>query len=1697
MDEARDLIAVLKADKERLQAEVDALRDCSFSSETSRVHRAESITVRADKQILTEVDALESSVERSTSNRNVLPTVKSESRSDATSSEDEETTEVVTPNFKHPKGFKELRFRVDKFSGDTKEIDFDVWLDDFLEATNDCGWSNADRAKWFSWFLSGPAKSTWQRTLKSTHKESWEEIVSVYRGQYGVHMDPRTAYQRCNELQYDQFKSVQGLVDSMRDYQRMAPQKLTDTVLESILWNKVPVKLQREVKEITDGSVQELLQRLLKAESIVEERERRAAEGTPRRIRRDPGRITENNQDQHTTGSRSSEPGKCTSKSDVKSRSKAEMGLQSVKCFKCAKLGHVAKDCPEKRQNQPTRRIVLSEDASGSQDPWLLMLTTEMTQQYQPDTDNPCLCAVTMPNDRPLDIKGPTYKAEVSVDGVRIRALLDHGAQVSLVRKELLPKIREKNGWTLDQCHDRNCKLEGQPTGAGGYKLGATAVVRLHVTSTDGERQHQVPCYVLESSKPIWSGELKNCAMVLGTNALEDLGFCIVTNKGSKVKPEGSSECSGPREGGSRSTSTEPCKPEEEPRTQIRIVLEKDLPLGPQQSKVAKIKLSESHKVNQGQAYVVEPHEGMLAERMCDFTEELWVGEASPTLTLTNWGDSPVVIEKDKVIGTIEEVSVITKDDPLWSEPVQLAEAVVRRCHVSGNELATRHKQLKEQLLIGESTNEDKQALLQLLYSHHQVFALSDSELGETDLVEHNIETVDNQPVRVAPRRLPYALRTELEAELTKLMNTGCIEESSSPYASGLVLVRKKDGGLRVCVDYRGLNKKTVPDCYPIPRIDEMIDTIGRQHGKVFTSLDLMKGYHQVKVADDCKSKTAFTCHMGLYQYRRMPFGLTNAPATFQRLMNRLFTGEEWRFVYVYLDDILIVSSDMEEHLGHVGKVLKRLDEAGLRLRPGKCAFAQQEIDYLGYTLSALGVRPNNKKVQAIQEFPRPTSAKAVKSFLGIVNFYRRHVKNMAAIARPLTALTRKDKTTGNTVVFEWNAECEEAFLTLKSMLVTAPVLIPPDLSKEFFLWTDASARGFGAVLEQKDDEGQPHPVAYASRQTNTAESKYAPTELEVAALIFGVEYFEVYLLGHQVTVYTDHQALVSAFISQLKGQTKELLARWYLRLSRFIPLMKLEYKPGRANVVADGLSRAPVEDSGTVRVIVDQDPVLAKVQREQRQDGELNDLIQYLETKVLPEDEVRRQKVLVSAQQGYYIVDGILYFESAEVPDRRRLVVPTHLRQRIVEEHHDPIFAGHFSEKKLLGKLKRMYYWQGMRQDTHQKCTSCVVCASVQGQERRVKPPLKSIQVGGPFECIGMDFKQMDVSHSGNRYALVFQDYLTKWPEVYAVPDRTAPTVAKCLADVIWKHGAPLKIIHDRAAEFLSDVVQETATVLGITQLPTSGGHPQTDGLVERMNRTLKQMLAKVVKKGGKDWDDMLGLVLFAYRTAPQASSGETPFSLVYGRDARVPTSLDFYQPVSSLPVLETDYAKELFAETKRARQLAKQCIGRAQKAQKHQYDKHSTIPAIIEGDLVMLRVEPKFKLDRTYRGPYRVTGVTPTNVLIRPMNDPNGEILDVSIQRVSKCKEQLSTSTPWMGHGRGRRRRQIKKAVVIQPVDDTSIASNKNSVVNTPEETRTRSGRRVRQPSRFRDDDCPRVSLINRGEVVRHQMERSGDIT
>lgn len=318
--------------------------------------------------------------------------------------------------------------------------------------------------------------------------------------------------------------------------------------------------------------------------------------------------------------------------------------------------------------------------------------------------------------------------------------------------------------------------------------------------------------------------------------------------------------------------------------------------------------------------------------------------------------------------------------------------------------------------------------------------------------------------------------------------------------------------------------------------------------------------------------------------------------------------------------------------------------------------------------------------------------------------------------------------------------------------------------SKEFFLWTDASGLGFGALLEQEGEDGLRHPVAYVSRQTNAAEAKYAPTELEVAALVYAVNHFEVYLLGNDFTMYTDHQALVSAFIPHMKSQVKGLLAHWYLRLSRFLLKMKLQYKPGVANKVADALSRAtlPGTSSGESQSMVLQvsqlelEPsqvMLRQVQEQQRQDPELVRLTEYLTVRKLSDDQQEAQVIMNLAKKGYFVVDGVLYYEGGDAPSRRRLVVPRHLREQVISEHHDTAYTGHFSVKKMTQRIT--YYWSGMQGDIHKKCAACVTCASVKGQGSRERPALVNIPVGGPFECIGINLQRE------NRSCLLFRCFI------------------------------------------------------------------------------------------------------------------------------------------------------------------------------------------------------------------------------------------------------------------------------------------------------------------------------------------------
>ena len=434
-------------------------------------------------------------------------------------------------------------------------------------------------------------------------------------------------------------------------------------------------------------------------------------------------------------------------------------------------------------------------------------------------------------------------------------------------------------------------------------------------------------------------------------------------------------------------------------------------------------------------------------------------------------------------------------------------------------------------------------------------------------LAEHGIEVGEAPPVRLPPYRLPHAFRDSVKLEIQEMLAQGIIEPSASDWAAPLVLVKKKDGGLRLCVDYRRLNSVSKVDAYPMPRVDEMLDRLGA--AKYLSTLDLTRGYWQVPVKEGDQQKTAFTTPFGLYQFRRMPFGLQGAPATFQRMMDRLLDGMK-DFADAYIDDLVIFTDTWEEHLRCLRVILEKLRRVNLTVKRRKCQFGMGECSYLGHVIGGGKVRMEADKIEAVQQFQRPRTKKEVRAFLGLSGYYRKFIPNYASIAAPLTDLTKK---TGPNQVM-WLAECEEAFTKLKAVLCSAPVLRAPDFGIPFQLHTDASERGIGAVLSQQDGDGADHPIAYFSKKLLPREQNYSTVEKECLAIKLGIQTFRVYLLGRPFTIVTDHRSL--EWLDRIK-ENNGRLTRWSLFLQPY--QYTVVYRPGTQNGNADGLSRAPWRD--------------------------------------------------------------------------------------------------------------------------------------------------------------------------------------------------------------------------------------------------------------------------------------------------------------------------------------------------------------------------------------------------------------------------------------------------------------------------------------------------------------------------------------
>ena len=383
-------------------------------------------------------------------------------------------------------------------------------------------------------------------------------------------------------------------------------------------------------------------------------------------------------------------------------------------------------------------------------------------------------------------------------------------------------------------------------------------------------------------------------------------------------------------------------------------------------------------------------------------------------------------------------------------------------------------------------TTSQKEALTSLLLKYSDIFPTPEEPLGRTSKLHHSIDTGSAHPIRQHVRRVPPAQREVVKRLLDDMLQDDVIQPSSSPWASPIVLATKKDGSPRFCVDYRKLNEVTRKDAYPLPRIDEILETLAES--KLFSTLDLASGYWQVELESEDRHKTAFCTAEGLYEFKVMPFGLCNAPATFQRLMSLVLSGLQWSSCLVYLYDIIVMGKTFEEHLKNLDLVFSRIRDAGLKLKPEKCSLLKEEVRYLGHIVSKDGIAADPQKTAKVQHWPIPASAKEVQQFLGLANYYRRFIRNFAHIAKPLHKLTKR------TTSFNWTSECQQSFEHLRNHLSSPPILSYPDFKLPFLLDTDASNDAIGAVLSQLDEQGNERVLAYASRLLSKAERNYCVT---------------------------------------------------------------------------------------------------------------------------------------------------------------------------------------------------------------------------------------------------------------------------------------------------------------------------------------------------------------------------------------------------------------------------------------------------------------------------------------------------------------------------------------------------------------------------------------------------------------------------
>ncbi|XP_028165519.1 uncharacterized protein LOC114356506 [Ostrinia furnacalis] len=856
-------------------------------------------------------------------------------------------------------------------------------------------------------------------------------------------------------------------------------------------------------------------------------------------------------------------------------------------------------------------------------------------------------------------------------------------------------------------------------------------------------------------------------------------------------------------------------------------------------------------------------------------------------------------------------------------------------------------------------SSDEKQRLNKLLDNYSTCFSTGLHDLGYTTEAEMVIRLKDSEPVVYRPYRMSYSERQLVQVMIDDMLKFGIVRESKSPYASPIVLVHKKTGDKRLCVDYRALNHKTKRDHYPLPRIEDLLDRLSGQ--SMFTTLDLASGYHQIPIAEESIEKTAFVTPDGQYEYTRMPFGLANAPAVFQRVMHKVLA--KVKYVIIYMDDILIPSASFDEGLARLEEVLNVLQQSGLTLKKQKCNFFQKSIEFLGFEISKEGIKPGLQKVQAVSRFSTPTNPHDVRRFLGLSSFFRRFVKGFALIARPLTSLLKKD------TPWRWTSEEDEAFETLKSHLIKRPVLALYDHAAETQLHTDASKVGLAGILLQRSSSSEPwRPVAYYSRQTTIDEQKLHSFELETLAVVSSLAKFRVYLLGIKFTIVTDCNALRSTFT---KRDLVPRISRWWIQFLEFD--CEIEYRAGEKMAHVDALSRNPIDEKEVETHTLD---ILAVniedwVTTVQSSDAEIKIIKEILQ-------DPSTAKV-ASIHKEYKLKNGRVFRIINE--NTIRWVVPRGVRWQLLKANHDDV--GHFGFEKTLERLRSYYWFPKMRRFTKKYVAACLECAHHKipsGAKEGELHPIPKIDV--PFHTIHADHLGPFVrSKHKNSYLLVIVDSFTKYVNLTPVRSTKSKESIKVFKNYFSYFGTPTRLITDRGTSFTSKKFKSFVSKLGIKHILNSVATPRANGQVERYNRTILSSLSTMSHgKGPEKWDDYVQDVQVGINSTVHEVTKKSPTELLFGRKVNNPS-----QGVLS-DVIDDVGGGSIDQSLHEVREQAKSMIDRNQEQNKERFDRRrKRVTKYKEGDLVRViraitgGTGQSKKLEPKCQGPYRIKKILP----------------------------------------------------------------------------------------------------------------------